>query len=54
MGSRACALAVLALLAAVAAPIAQGKIFESYVTVDDRPLIPLAEAFGFAPGGEHC
>ncbi|PNH06279.1 hypothetical protein TSOC_007366 [Tetrabaena socialis] len=50
-GTMARCATLLALLAAVLA-LASAKIHHSIVEKDDRPLIPLSDAFGFAEGGK--
>jgi hypothetical protein len=45
------ALLLLGLIAALTVPPAAAKIHHSIVQTDDRKLIPLTDAFGFADGG---
>ena len=52
MRGMASCLAFFLLSATTTLPGAFGKIIHSVVTTDDRRLIPLSDAFGFAAGGK--
>lgn len=45
-------LLLLCILASFALVLVDSKIHKSLVDVDDRKLVPLTEAFGFADGGK--